>query len=72
MESIGLLRSRPRVNGTMQKLHMFSQPRMIELEKRGGGGRRRGEEESSERVGGRREGGKCTHCKNTQFLTCKR
>ena len=28
---MGLLRSLPRVNGTMQKLHIFSQPRMMEL-----------------------------------------
>ena len=25
------LRSRPRVNGTTQKLHMLSQPRMMEM-----------------------------------------
>ena len=31
MESIGRLLSLPLVNGTMQKLHMFSHPRMMEL-----------------------------------------
>ena len=31
MDSMGRLLSRPRVNGTMQKLHMFSQPLMMEL-----------------------------------------
>ena len=34
MESIGRLRSRPRVKGTIQKLHMFSQPRMMELKEK--------------------------------------
>ena len=45
MESIGLLLSLPLVNGTIQKLHMFSQPLMIELEM----GRERGREEERER-----------------------
>ena len=31
MELIGRLRSRPLVNGTMQKLHMLSQPLIIDL-----------------------------------------
>ena len=31
MDSIGRLLSSPLVKGTMQKLHMFSQPRIIEL-----------------------------------------
>ncbi len=31
MEAMGLLLSRPRVKGTMQKLHMLSHPRMMEL-----------------------------------------
>ena len=46
MDSIGRLLSRPRVKGTIQKLHMFSQPRMIELrsERKEGGGRRGAEE----------------------------
>ena len=35
MESTGRLLSRPLVNGTIQKLHIFSHPLMIEL--RGGG-----------------------------------
>ena len=39
MDSIGRLLSRPRVKGTMQKLHMFSQPRMIELRSEKGRGK---------------------------------
>ncbi len=32
MESMGLLLSLPRVKGTIQKLHMLSHPRMMDLE----------------------------------------
>ena len=49
MESIGRLLSLPLVNGTMQKLHMFSHPRMMELVEGGREGERDGE------VGKRRE-----------------
>ena len=51
MESIGRLLSLPLVNGTMQKLHMFSHPRMMELVEGGRVGERDGE------VGKRGEGG---------------
>ena len=50
MESIGRLLSLPLVNGTMQKLHMFSHPRMMELVEGGRVGERDGE------VGKREEG----------------
>ena len=50
MESIGRLLSLPLVNGTMQKLHMFSHPRMMELVEGGRVGERDGE------VGKRGEG----------------
>ena len=43
MESIGRLLSLPLVNGTMQKLHMFSHPRMMELVEGGRVGERDGE-----------------------------
>ena len=47
MESIGRLLSLPLVKGTMQKLHMFSHPLMMELQRKGGReekkGKKRGE-----------------------------